>query len=339
MATVDYNLRDNDKFYYVEGSTTVNNMISTIAKELTVNPPTTYRWKLEFPANADDIENKIILSTITTFNKKFYLQVARGKADANNVLPITYVNMNIGTSLNETKDGLVEGEVSPTTKLSWYKESIDSSIKGWLPVSYWINVTKDAVNMVFRGDPSADNNPYTKFLISYAYIGSLSKLDSEQEDDVDYNFGITTSSSTEPEYTNMYGPRTGTGVTDFCMIANRIGLPYQPHYTGFYSTNPFMDKFNIEGSRWNHSKHQFDKVTIVHPVDMERGYLQNVLSGDGSALDDNSKLVYKEKTKEQQMYKKFQITAPFSLINNSANVKHCVAIRCYNPDEVIKVEE
>jgi hypothetical protein len=213
-------------------------------------------------------------------------------------------------------------------RLAWYRK-VQSGIKDFLPVQYWINVTNDSINLVLRGDPSADVDPYKNYLTSYAYIGALKPVeDSATTDDI-YNFGITTSSDVQPSYSKAYGERTATGITDVCMMANKIGLPYQPHYPAFYATNPFMDKCNVEGSRWNHKKHQFSDITLVHPVDMERGKMINVLAGDASSIYDMDKLAYRKDTAEEEYYKKFKLTAPYHFLNNSANVNYCVAIRCY----------
>jgi hypothetical protein len=217
-------------------------------------------------------------------------------------------------------------------RLAWYRK-VQTGIKDFLPIQFWLNVTKDSINLVLRGDPSADVAPYENYLTSYAYIGALKPLeDSATTDDV-YNFAITTSSDVEPNYAKPYGDRTATGVTDVCMIANKIGMPYQPHYPAFYATNPFMDKCNVEGSRWNHKKHQFSDITLVHPVDMERGKLINVLAGDASSIYDMDKLAYKKDTVDEEYYKKFKITAPYNFLNNSAQVNYCVAIRCYKTVE------
>lgn len=217
-------------------------------------------------------------------------------------------------------------------RLAWYR-NLSSTIKDWLPVQYWISMTKDAINLVLRGDPSADVAPYKSYLTSYAYIGGLKPVeDSAFTDDI-YNFGITTSSELEPKYSTLYGERTATGVTDVCMMANKIGMPYQPHYPAFYATNPFMDKCNVEGSRWDHKKHQFSDITLVHPVDMERGKMINVLAGDASSIFDGDKLTYLKDTEQEENYKKFKITAPFNFLNNSANINYCIAIRCYKSTE------
>lgn len=235
--------------------------------------------------------------------------------------------LQISTELNSAGNDIVI-DSNYKHRLSWYKK-IPAGIKDFLPVQYWINITKDSINLVLRGDPSADVAPYDNYLTGYAYMGALKPVeDSAITDDI-YNFGITTSSDVQPSYSQAYGERTATGITDVCMIANKAGLPYQPHYPAFYATNPFMDKCNVEGSRWNHKKHQFSDITLVHPVDMERGKMINVLAGDASSIYDMDKLAYKKDTADEEYYKKFKITAPYHFLNNSANINYCVAIRCY----------
>lgn len=348
MALVSKNLRENDQFYYVEGAVSVKDVIKQMAKEMTVNAvagngitgATSQAWELIFPTDIETITNRAVLKTTTTFNKTFYFEMSRPiTAGDETAFPLTYLNLAVGTEWNDTDSIIPAGSISPVTKFSWYMDDIDPSIKSWLPVTYWMNVTKDAVNMVFRGDPSADIYPYEKFLVGHAYIGALKPLDADQTPDVDYNFGITASSSTEPILTTLYGPRTGTGITDVCMVGSKSGMPYQPHYPAFYTANPYMDKINIEGSRWNNQKHQFSDVTLVHPVDMERGKLANALIGDDSSLFDNDKLVFKQKTIDQEMYRKFKISAQYSFLNNSANVHYCIAIRCYNDDGTVQVDD
>jgi hypothetical protein len=245
---------------------------------------------------------------------------------------INNIVLQIADSLNTAGDGLDIAQQSYNHRLAWYRK-VPSGIKEFLPVQYWLNVTKDSINLVLRGDPSADIAPYQNYLTSYAYIGGLKPMEDSATTDDEYNFGITVSSDVQPKYSNAYGDRTATGVTDMCMIANKIGMPYQPHYPGMYTTNPFMDKCNVEGSRWNHKKHQFDEITLVHPVDMERGKMINVLVGDASAINDTDKLAYKKDTVDEEYYKKFKITAPYNFLNNSANINYCLAIRCYKTVE------
>jgi hypothetical protein len=245
------------------------------------------------------------------------------------------IRLQIATELNQAGDDInISTDIQEryNYRLSWYK-SLQPEIGDFLPVQYWLNITKDSINIILRGDPSADVTPYQNYLTSYAYIGALKPLEDDAELDDEYNFGITTSSDVPPEFNNPYGQRTATGITDVCMIANKVGMPYQPHYPGFYTTHSFMDKCNTEGSRWNHKKHQFSDVTLVHPIDMERGKMNNILAGDASAIYDMDKLVYKKGTDDEENYKKFKITAPYNFLNNSANNLYCIAIRCYQATE------
>lgn len=261
------------------------------------------------------------------------LELAKLKAGMDNR---NHIEITIGTAIEDVQvmqDGkqvtikdLVDESCSLPARLAWYK-NLDSNIGNWLPVQYWLTQNVDSINLVLRGDPSADNYPYNNYLTSYAYIGALKPVeDSAYTDDV-YNFGVTTSSDIAPTLTPKFGPRTGTGITDFCMVANKVGMPYQPHYSAFYTGHSFMDKCNFEGSRWNLKKHQFSDVTLVHPIDMERGKLQNVLVGDASSIYDTDRLSYKKGTADEEMYRKFKISAPYWLLNNSANNLYCVAIR------------
>lgn len=261
------------------------------------------------------------------------LELSRLKAGMDNR---NHIEITIGTEIEDvqvmqngqqvTIKDLVEESCSLPARLSWYRD-LDPTIGNWLPIQYWLTQNTDSINLILRGDPSADNYPYNNYLTSYAYIGALKPVeDSAYTDDV-YNFGITTSSDIAPALVPKYGPRTGTGVTDFCMVANKVGMPYQPHYSGFYTSHAFMDKCNFEGSRWNLKKHQFSDVTLIHPIDMERGKLQNVLVGDASSIYDTDRLSYKKGTTDEEMYRKFKISAPYWLLNNSANNLYCVAIR------------
>lgn len=256
----------------------------------------------------------------------FYVTVGKEIADSKRIITVDGVNTEV------TVKDLVEDTCSVPSRLAWYRD-LAKNIGDWLPVQYWLNVTKDAVNIVLRGDPSADTYPYEDYLTTYAYMGRLTPIEDSASTDDEYNFGITTGSDLMPNLTKKFGERTATGTTDVCMVANKIGMPMQPHYPGFYTAFPFMDKCNTEGSRWNHKKHQFSDITLVHPVDMERGKMVNVLAGDASAIYDMDRLVYKKDTEQEENYKKFKITAPYSFLNNSANNLYCIAIRCYKTAE------
>ncbi|WP_206154849.1 hypothetical protein [Clostridium muellerianum] len=268
-------------------------------------------------------------------------QLARLKAGMDNR---NNISISIGTEIEDkqvmqnengkqqqiTIKDLVEDKSSLPARFAWYR-NLDSSIGDWLPLQFWITQNKDSINIVLRGDPSADNYPYNNYLTSWAHIGALKPVrDGAYTDDV-YNFGVCTSSDLEPQYIPKFGSRTGTGITDFVMVGNKIGMPYQPHYAAHYTTNQWMDKCNFNGSRWNMNKHTFDNITVVHPVDMERGILQNVMVGDATAINDTDRLVY-EADGVEEWYRKFKINAPYSLFTNGPNVLYCIAIRIPKSD-------
>ncbi|MHB9924562.1 hypothetical protein [Clostridium botulinum] len=339
MAEKGLSLFENDKFYYNEGSTNVKNIIKTLVTETCANATDAYKWTLVYPVKSEDITNFALIKATTTFGKEFHVRFFREK-DC-----ITHMEMAIGNETVKVNKEIIDkstGELkkvevtdlneetcNTACRLSWYKKPM-KGVKDWLPIQYWLNVTKDVVNIVLRGDPSPDVYPYTNYLTGYAYLGSLSKIEEDSDDDKEYNFGITTSSNIEPVFEKKFGDRTATGITDVCMIANKIGMPMQPHVPAFYTTHEFMDKCNVDGgSRWNNKKYQFSDITLVHPVEMERGKMQNILVGDGYGVFDADRLVLKRNTEKEENYKKFKITAPYNFLNNSANNNYCIAIRCY----------
>jgi len=278
----------------------------------------TYRQSIELTAD-EEMKLALLKSTLDDRNH-MSLTLGTEIEDKTVMEPID------GVLTEVTRKDLVADKCSEPARLAWYKD-LNEHIGTWLPVQYWLNQTTDSFNLVLRGDPSADNYPYTSYLTSWCHIGAVKPVeDSAYTDDV-YNFGICTSSDVEPMYSTKFGPRTGTGITDFCMVANKIGMPYQPHYAAHYSINPFMDKCNVEGSRWNMKKRQFGPITVVHPVDMERGIMQNVLVGDASSIKDTDRLAYKKDTADEERYRKFKITAPYCLFNNGPNTLAGIAIR------------
>lgn len=288
------------------------------------NSLASYRSSMEL--SQSDLQKLALLKGQMDNRNHLYITIGKDIADIKKIMDVN------GTQTEVTVKDLVEDTCSVPARFSWYKE-LAPEIGEWLPVQYWLNITKDALNIILRGDPSADNYPYNNYLTSYAYLGDLKAVEDSALTDDEYNFGVTTSSDIEPTLDKKFGERTATGMTDVCMIANKIGMPMQPHYPGFYTTHSFMDKCNTEGSRWNHKKHQFSDITLVHPIDMERGKMINVLAGDASAIYDMDKLVYKKGTDDEENYKKFKITAPYCFLNNSANNLYCLAIRCYKATE------
>lgn len=314
-----------ENFYYEEGNTNAQDIIKTLVQIITVKAGM-YKWTLVAPADINSVSDSALIKCTTTTNKEFYVKLYRNDSDEKR----NHIFMMMGKDI-ENNDLKTE-TASLACEFSWYK-LLHDNIGMWLPLQYWINVTKDSINIVLRGDPSADVYPYSNYLTSYAYIGTLLPMEDDSLDDVDNNFCITTSSADEPSYSEKFGYRTATGITDVCMVANKVGMPMQPHYPAYYNTYSYMDKCNTEGSRWNNKKHQFSDITLVHPVDMERGKMQNVLVGDASSIYDMDKLIYKKGTDEEENYRKFKINAPFNFLNNSSNHLYCLAIRCYQSVE------
>lgn len=281
------------------------------------------------------------MSTLASYRQSMELTNAEMQIYVNlqsNMENLNHISITIGTAIGDKNkilpDGstttikdLVDDQCSLPSRFAWYR-NLDDSIGDWLPLQYWINQTKDSINIVLRGDPSADYYPYDNYLTSWAHIGAIKPIEDGAYTDDIYNFGVTCSSDMQPaEAQYKFGPKTGNGVTDYCMVANKVGLPYQAHDVGFYATNPYRDKCLFEGSRWNLKKHQFSDVTITHSIDGERGKLQNVLVGDASGIYDTDRLSYKKGLPEEEMYRKFKINAPYWLLNNSANNLYAIAIR------------
>lgn len=245
----------------------------------------------------------------------------------------------IGDKIDEdTKRDFIEDHSSIPARFSWYK-SIHTNLQEYTGCDYWITLNKDSLNLVVRGDPSVDIYPYKNWLVSYAYVGRILPIDEESDPDYERNWAMTVSSDVSPTLVTdtssehfgaeneTYGFKTATGVTDITMLATTVGVPYQSHLPAFYTTNPTMDKVNMDGSRWNKKKHQYSEITVVHGFDMERGKMQNILIGDGSSIYDGDKLVYLKKDQDPEMYIKFKISAPYNFVNNSPNVDYTLALR------------
>lgn len=307
-------------FLYVEGSTTVKNIVLSLATELIQYD----KWNLIYPQKSKDISNVAILTTVTSKNKNknFFLKIR--KSDFSN----TSIYLSMGDKLNENGTDLDINRSSAESKFSWYRDNDALLLGDWLPVSYWISFNNDFVNLVLQGDPSPDLPPYNNYLISYAYIGMLESYEGA-DDDSDFNFGITVSSNEFPkpeQYPKKFGNRTGTGITDITMVGTRTGTPYQAHDISFHTTNETMDKNFISASNWTH-KYHFSEIVVTHAYDRERGKMQNVLIGDRSAIFHLDELIENKGESNERIYKMFNINAPYSIINNSPNVLYGIAIR------------
>lgn len=307
-------------FNWVEGVTTVKEIVKSLAIELTT--ATLYSWTLKAPSSAGEITDSCILETKNAAGNKFYLKITRPEGSLNHVL------LQTGNGFDETAGDLKEAKRSAAAKFSWYRENAELCIGDWLPVQYWMSFSTEYANIVLQGDPSPDQTPYNNYLISYAYIGALKGYENADEDSV-YNFALTCGADTFPEeadYPKEFGNRTGTGVTDIVMVGTRTGTPYQAHYPAFHTTNPFMDKNFISASAWTH-KYHFSEIVVGHAYDRERGKLQNVLVGDRSAIFHLDELIQDKGLETEKTYKMFNLSAPYSFLENSANILYGIALR------------
>lgn len=320
---------------WIEGATTVGEFVKAMATILTVGSGSSY-WKLEYPANVGDVTNKAIISTKpfslddegmeTEHDNEFYLMIERPEVDGG--FALNYVELTIGDKLNSEKDGFEEERHGRPARYAWYRDFKD--IEGlyygeWLPIKYFMNVDLRTFNLVIQGDPSIDVRPYHNALFSYAYVGAIESYEGG-DSDISGNFALTVGSDLVPERSLMFGVNTATGVLDICMAYSRAGAPYQIHDLKFKADNPYKDKYFIGPSEWTHKFH-FDEPTVVHKYDRERGKLRNVLIGDRSALENNAELIYKKGEPEEKVYKSYQLNAPFTAIEESANPLYGVILR------------
>lgn len=307
-------------FNYVEGVTTVKDIVKALAIDLTI--ATQNKWTLKVPDTTGEITDSCILETTTTFNKKFYLKITKPEDSLNHIM------LQIGNQFDDGTKDLEKGKHSTTARFSWYRDIKELYLGEWLPVQYWLSFSEDFINIVLQGDPSPDVPPYENYLISYAYIGALIGYEGADED-TDYNFALTTSSDKfleDGEYPKEFGNRTGSGITDIIMVGTRTGTPYQAHYPSFHTTNPSMDKNFIGSSNWTH-KYHMSELVVTHAYDRERGKMQNMLVGDRSAIYHLDELIQDKGLDTEKTYKMFNINAPYNFLNNGPNVLYGIAIR------------
>lgn len=316
---------------WVEGVTTVGEFVKAITTMLTQGSTSSY-WSLEHPASLGAITNKAIISTkpfslddegeATSKENEFYLMIERPE-DA-----LNHVELTIGDKLNGEKDGFEEERHGVPARYAWYRDFRD--IEGlyygeWLPIRYFMNIDIRTINLIIQGDPSIDVRPYHNALFSWAYIGAVESYEGGDED-TRGNFGLTVGSDIVPKRSTVFGANTATGVLDINMAYSRAGAPYQVHDIKFKADNPYKDKYYIGASEWTHKFH-FDEATVMHKYDRERGKLRNVLIGDRSALENNAELIYMKGTEDEKVYKSYQLNAPYTAIEESANPLYGVILR------------
>lgn len=306
-------------FNYVEGVTTIKEIVKALATELTTS--VNYAWKLKSPADLSSIVDRCILEITNPADKQFYLRIERPEGSLNHIM------MQIGDKYDDTLDELVEGRRSEPAQYAWYKETTDLYIGDWVPVQYYLSFGSDSANIILQGDASPDVEPYNNYLISYAYVGALDSYEGA-DDDTTYNFGLTVGSDVfdNAAYPKTYGHRTATGVTDIAMVGTRTAMPYQAHYPAYHTINPFMDKHFNSASAYTH-KHHMSEVVVVHGIDRERGKMKNLLVGDRSATFHGDELIMDKGLPTERIYKVFNINAPYCFLNNGPNVLYLIAIR------------
>jgi hypothetical protein len=308
------------KFNWVEGTTTVKEIVRALATDLTL--ATANKWSLVYPSSLSSIDSRAVIKTVTSKGQDFFVELERP------VGVLSYIKITLGIKYDPTSDGIDAEIRSESARYAWYRESNEVEIFEWTAVQYWLSFTEDFINMVVQGDPSLDVEPYRNYLISYAYVGALESFEGADEDDK-YNFGLTVSSDVFPGFTEdseKYGKRTATCVTDIGMIGTRTGTPFQAHLPKFSTAWEFSDRNFIAPSQWTHKYHMSD-IIVWHAYDRERGKLQNVLIGDRSAIFHLDTLVIDRGLATEKQYVMFNINAPYGILNNGPNVLYGIALR------------
>ena len=70
---------ETENFYYIEGNTSVKEIIKNLTKEITENAKL-YKWDLVYPDNVDKIKDFSLIKATTTYNKEFYVRFERTAA-------------------------------------------------------------------------------------------------------------------------------------------------------------------------------------------------------------------------------------------------------------------
>lgn len=307
-------------FKWIEGNTTIKNVVMSITTSLIGT--SSDDWKLAYPIKAEDIISTAILRTTTSSGIEVFVKFERPESILN------YMLVTMAKEMNGAANDIDTERSSEPARFAWYKETKEIELFDWASIQYWISFCNDFVNIVVQGDPSLDIAPYNNYLISYAYFGSLEGFEGADMDD-QYNFGLTVSSDVFPEEENMsekFGKRTATCITDIGMLGTRTGTPFQAHLPKFSTVWEYADKNFITSSQWTHKYHMSD-IIVFHAYDRERGKLQNVLIGDRSAIFHLDMLVIDKDTPQEKQYVMFNINAPYSILNNGANVLYGIAIR------------
>lgn len=305
---------------YVEGNTTVKEVVTTLSTQLA----TQEGWSI-----VHSTENKAMLEVSCKFkgqddleiNKKFYFKIERQSDVLNSI------ELSIGTEINELKDDFV-GNHSEQAKFSWYRKITESYIGDWLTLEYWISMDRNFANIVIQGDPTVSSD---KFLISWAYVGACESFEGGDED-YQHNFMLTCGSDEfyeDGEYPKTFGDNTATCITDIGAVGTRTGTPYQAHHVSHYCDSMHIQRNYISSSKYTHKYHA-SPIVVNHAYDRERGKLQNVLILPREAtyhMDEFKETVEENGKKVEKIYVMVALSSPYSVLSNGPRPDYGIAIR------------
>jgi hypothetical protein len=331
----------------VVGDATTKGLMQVLADKITNNSADA-NWILHYPSGFDAITNVFTIKhTVgaTDVYIEFFRPTTLSVVPRSGGAAVTKDNfycMEVKFGTNYTAP-TTEGDKgtwgvdtdSARARFSWFMSDTPTTIKGWLPVQYWVSVEAEKVSIILAGDPSANFNDR---LISFGYMGAIKPFKEDVGTDDDTNFGINFSSDMSPfDYLtenelNQYSDKTGTGVVDINMLKTFTGFPMQAHYASFTTPDEFVNK-QLEGPSAYTKKYHMSPVYVFHGFDGYRGELTGVVATDRSTVVNLDEMVHKYNPTDanaaptqEDIYKVFLVNAPFSIFNNSTNVLYGVAI-------------
>lgn len=129
---------------------------------------------------------------------------------------------------------------------------------------------------------------------------------------------------------NKYGQNTGTCVTDVTMYHTRSRAYWQKHGVMFNTTEEYMTK-EMYGKSAYTDEYYADRVKVTHGNDGPRGMLDSCLVIDQSSLIPLDDLVINrdfknDKSKKEETYIYFPVTAPYSAFSTGPNALSGIAI-------------
>ena len=181
-----------------------------------------------FPATQQQVDNtveRMVLRTKIdstqirnkTFKKDYYVEFKHTKADREKFL--TGLEVRFGTMLDATKTTLDQDNCSEWARVAWYdRKGLRVSgdvlkLEDWLPITYHMNFTQEYVNIILHGSPVVDTTGRDNYLISPIMIGALENYAEVENEDIQFNFGMTVGSDSFNSTSTMpkkWGDKTGT---------------------------------------------------------------------------------------------------------------------------------